>query len=73
MNSDLIAKISEYGLLGLLLTGSLFAIFYLYKETKKERNGRLEDLKTIWSEDMEFRKELKILIQTILDILRSTK
>lgn len=73
MTEQLLVKLAENGLLGIILVLALGAMFYLYKETKKERNDRLLDMKDVWKQDVEYRAELKNLIQTILDLLRAKK
>ncbi len=65
-----IEKLADYGLLGLLLALSLGAIIFLYKDAKKERDDRLNDMKDVWTQDVAYREELKGLIQNILDLLR---
>lgn len=70
MTSDLLSNLAEHGLLGIMLVLSLITLFFLYKETKIERNDRLTDMKDVWQKDLEFRAELKNLIQSILDLLR---
>jgi len=73
MTAELLEQLATNGLLGLLLVISLTVIFFLYKETKKERNDRLEDMKEVWKEDVKFREELKTLIRNIFDLIRGTK
>jgi O-antigen ligase len=73
MTPELLQKLAENGLLGLLLVLAFVAIFFLYKETKIERNDRLTDMKDVWQKDVEYRAELKNLIQSILDLLRVKK
>jgi O-antigen ligase len=73
MTPELLQSLAEKGILGLLLVIALIAIFFLYKETKIERNDRLTDMKDVWQKDVEYRAELKNLIQSILDILRVKK
>jgi hypothetical protein len=73
MTPELLQSLAEKGILGLLLVIALVAIFFLYKETKIERNDRLTDMKDVWQKDVEYRAELKNLIQSILDILRVKK
>jgi len=73
MSQDYISSLTDYGLLGLLLAIALITIFFLYKDLSKSRDGRLSDVKNVLGEDIKFRQELKSLIQSILDILRSGK
>lgn len=73
MTPELLTKLAENGILGLLLVVALTTIFFLYKETKTERNDRLTDMKDVWQKDVEYRAELKNLIQSILDLLRVKK
>ena len=73
MSQDYISSLTDYGLLGLLLAITLGTIFFLYKDLSKSRDGRLSDVKNVLGEDIKFRQELKSLIQSILDILRSGK
>ena len=73
MTNEVLTTIAKEGLLGLLLATALITICFLYRETKKERDNRLEDIKEVWAEDMKFKGEIRSLIQSILDILRSGK
>ena len=73
MSQDYISSLTDYGLLGLLLAIALGTIFFLYKDLSRSRDGRLSDVKNVLGEDIKFRQELKSLIQSILDILRSGK
>lgn len=73
MTNELLETIATQGLLGCFLVLALIAILFLYKETKKERDCRLEDMKAVWQEDVKFRSELKVLLDSILEILRSKK
>lgn len=73
MTTELLETIATQGLLGVFLVLALVAIFFLYKETRSERNARLEDMKAVWQGDVKFRAELKVLLDSILDILRSKK
>ena len=73
MSPEVLAPLAEKGLLGLLLVIALGTIYFLYKEAKTERNDRLSDMKEVWQKDVEYRAELKNLIQTILDLLRVKK
>lgn len=64
-----LTKIAETGLLGIFLVMSLIVIFFLYKETKSERNLRLEDLKEYSQLDRTILNEIKntlALIQSLL-------
>jgi hypothetical protein len=70
MTNELLSNLAEHGLLGIMLVLTLIALFFLYKETKAERNDRLTDMKDVWQKDLEYRAELKNLIQSILDLLR---
>lgn len=73
MTETALQRIVESGILGALLVISFIVIFFLYKETKTERNDRLSDMKDVWQKDLEYRAELKNLIQSILDLLRIKK
>lgn len=73
MTETALQRIVESGILGALLVISFIVIFFLYKETKVERNDRLSDMKDVWQKDLEYRAELKNLIQSILDLLRIKK
>lgn len=73
MTDTALQKILENGLLGALLVVAFVVIFFLYKETKKERDDRLGEMKDVWQKDVEYRAELKNLIQSILDLLRIKK
>jgi hypothetical protein len=68
-----LAKIIETGILGALLVITFIVIYFLYKETKIERDNRLKEMKDVWQKDVEYRAELKNLIQSILDLLRIKK
>ena len=65
-----IEKILETGLLGAFLVLAGISIVFLYKKVDKLQEKRLDDMKDVWKEDVKFRAELKLLIQSILDILR---
>jgi len=69
----LIKGLSENGILGILLAISMFSIFFLYKEAKQERDDRLKDMKEVWQADVNFRSELKVLLDSILTILKNKK
>lgn len=73
MTEGLLETLAAQGLLGILLVLAIIVIYTLYKETKEERDSRLEDMKTVWTEDVKFRSEIKSLIQNILDILRGSQ
>ena len=73
MTDELLKNIATQGLLGVFLVLALVTIFFLYKESKSERNARLKDMKEVWQEDVKFRADLKVLLDSILDILRSKK
>ena len=73
MIEQLLKQLSEEGILGVLLVICLFAIAVLYKENKTVRDGRLADLKEIWAGDVKFREELKVLVNSILAILKDNK
>jgi len=73
MMENLLEELSENGVLGILLAISMFCIFFLYKEAKKERDNRLKDMKEVWQADVNFRSELKVLLDSILEILKSKK
>ena len=73
MMENLLEELSENGVLGILLAISMFCIFFLYKESKYERNERLKDMKEVWQADVSFRSELKVLLDSILEILKSKK
>ena len=73
MTETALQRIVESGILGALLVIAFVVIFFLYKETKVERNDRLSDMKDVWQKDLEYRAELKNLIQSILDLLRIKK
>ena len=73
MIEALLKNIAGQNLSGTLLVLALVVIFFLYKETKNERNARLKDIKEVWQEDIRFRSELKTLLDSILEILRDRK
>jgi len=66
-------QILETGVLGAVVVLALIAIIFLYRENQKVRDARLEDLKEVWVKDMEMRKEIKFLLDNILQILRGKK
>ena len=73
MMDELLKSLAENGILGVLLVIAMVVIFYLYKESKYERNERLKDMKEVWQADVSFRSELKVLLDSILEILKSKK
>lgn len=73
MTESALQKIIESGILGALLVIAFVAIFFLYKEAKKERQDRLTDMKDVWQKDVEYRAEIKVLITNILDLLKLKK
>ena len=68
-----IGKILETGLLGALLVLTGVGIILLFRKVDKLQEKRLDDVKEVWKEDVKFRAELKVLIQSILDLLRGRK
>lgn len=66
---SLLERIAETGLLGVFLVLALFAIFYLYKECKMERNARLEDIKEFSEVDKSILGEIKNTLQLVLSLL----
>lgn len=70
MESELLKRILETGLLGVLLIVEGIVICSLYQDLKSERDARLNDMKNVWQEDIKFRAELKSLLDSILDILK---
>lgn len=70
MNTEALNQILETGLLGALLVMSLFAVFYLFKELRKERFDRLTDLKEVWKGDLVFREQIKQTLENITELLR---
>jgi len=73
MIDELLTSLAGNGILGVLLVIAMFCIFFLYKESKQERNDRLKDMKEVWQADVKFREELKVLLDSILEILKSKK
>ena len=73
MMDELLKSLAENGILGVLLVIAMVVIFYLYKESKYERNERLKDMKEVWQADVSFRSELKVLLDSILEILKNKK
>ena len=73
MTNELLETIATQGLLGIFLVLTLITIFFLYKEAKRERNARLEDMKGVWQDEVKVRAELKALLNLILETLRSKK
>jgi len=66
MIEELLKTIAGQGLSGVLLVLALITIFFLYKETKSERNARLKDVKDVWQEDVKFKAEIKVILESIL-------
>ena len=73
MIDESLTSLAKNGILGILLVIAMFCIFFLYKESKQERNDRLKDMKEVWQADVKFREELKVLLDSILEILKSKK
>lgn len=73
MNEQVLTKLAEQGVLGLLLVLAILAIIFLFKELRKERDARLQDLRDIFKSNLEWRSELKALLDNIFDILRAKK
>jgi len=74
MNIDeAVAQIAQTGFLGALLLIAGFAIVKLYDKIEMERNSRLEDMKQVWCQDIQFKTELKNLLDRILRILEGGK
>lgn len=68
--NDALTRLIESGIIGALLVLAIIAIVFLYRENQKIREARLQDLKDVWAKDMEMRKEIKYLLDNILQILR---
>lgn len=66
-------QILETGLLGAFLVLAIGTIVFLYRENQKIRDARLQDLRDVWTKDMEMRKEIKFLLDNILQILKAGK
>jgi hypothetical protein len=66
-------QILETGLLGAFLVLTIGAIVFLYRENQRIRDARLQDLRDVWNKDMEMRKEIKYLLDNILQILKAGK
>ena len=71
MTEGILKNIATQGILGGFLVLALLTIFFLYKEIRKEKEARIEDLKSILQTDIKYKAELKSLLDTILEILRS--
>ena len=69
----ILETIATQGLLGCFLVLALGTIFYLYKECRKEKDSRIEDLKSILESSDKYKTELKGTLDIILEILRSKK
>jgi hypothetical protein len=70
MESTLLQKLAEQGLLGMLFVLALLTIYFFYKEVRKERCDRLTDMKQVWQDDIKFREELKTLNENTLAVLQ---
>jgi hypothetical protein len=73
MIDEYINQVAQAGILGVLLVISLITIFYLYKESKTERDNRLADLKLYSSEDKMFIREVKVILEEILNSIKGAK
>jgi hypothetical protein len=73
MTEQLLETIATQGILGIFLVLALVTIYFLYCEVRKERNSRLDDLKSIWEGDIKERVEQRGLLDTILELLRNKK
>ena len=71
MTEGILKNIATQGILGGFLTLALTTIYFLYKEIRKEKEARIEDLKSILQTGIKYKAELKSLLDTILEILRS--
>jgi hypothetical protein len=66
-------KLTETGILGVLLVIALITIVFLYKENKKEREDRLNDLKFYSSQDRLFMAQTKETLENVLSLIRGNK
>lgn len=66
---ELVQQLADQGILGLLLALALIAVVYLYKDLKKERTARIEDMREIAQNDIRYRNELKTLLNKIIEIV----
>jgi hypothetical protein len=73
MLEQAITQIAQTGLLGAFLLVAGFAIVKLYGKVEEERDERLADMKQVWQQDIQFRTELKNLLDRILEILRGKR
>jgi len=71
MTEALLETIATQGILGSFLVLALATIFYLYKEIRKEKDARIQDLKTILQADTKEKVESRITLDRILELLRS--
>lgn len=70
VTEELLKTIAAQGLVGVFLVLAMGTVCYMYKELKKERDSRLNDMKEVWQEDVKFKTELKNLLDVILELLR---
>ena len=70
MNEPFLSDLAQNGILGLLLTLAILGLIFFYREIKNERKERLDDLKEIWEKDLQYRQEIKNLINSIFELLR---
>ena len=71
MTEDIIIDIATQGILGAFLALALITIFFLYKEVRKEKDARIDDLKTILQTDTKEKVESRVTLDRILELLRS--
>jgi len=73
MAESTLQQLAETGILGLLLVIALITIVFLYKENKKERDDRLNDLKLYNSEDKLFIAQIKETLENVLSLIRGNQ
>ena len=73
MTEEIIKSIATQGVLGAFLALTLITIFFLYKEVKKEKEARIEDLKSIIETNVKYHIESRSMLNTILELLRGRK
>lgn len=66
-------ELAEQGVLGILLVLAIGGLVWMYKDNRKERDERLQDIKLVWKEDIQFRQEIKMLIENLVNLVSNKK